>query len=189
MLCIRCGKKNHYKANYCINCCYNFNELERDKNYKKTFYYKWNIFDKWYKRFKLDAITQNIFFRILVIVVILYLGLINIYRNGNVVAIQEDPKYKIVYNDKSQEYYLLVGDGVEEVALNLYIPNNTDDIEIDHYNEDDKLLEKKKYKEGEEIIITTYDSDYFILNSKYDDQDSSKLRLSVYNENMVEEVK
>lgn len=188
MICTSCGKKNHYKAKYCRKCGYNFSELERDKAYKKSFYYKLDLYDKWCKKFKLDDITGNIFFRIGVIVIIIYLGLINIHSKGTIVSIEKDSNYEIFYNDKNNEYYLIVDEEAKEIALKLYIPNNTENIDINHYNEENELLEQNKYEKGKDIILTTYKSDYFILNSKYDNKKDSNIKVFVYNKDMVENI-
>lgn len=186
MKCSRCSTKNIIKATYCKKCGTKFTKKEQELAYSKTIFGKYDLYKKWKDRFSLKFITDSIYFKIIIILVILAAGLYSWYINGLDLKILESDAYEIYYNDKSDEFYLLVNNDVDEVALNLYIPNRIEDIEINHYDMNGDFIKEIEYVKNKEIILETYNSDYYLITSNFSNKEEKSLKVFLYNKENVE---
>ena len=179
MKCIKCKTKNINKANYCKKCGYHFSKKEQEASRKWSFVWFLEKKDKIMSIIDLSIITDNIFFKIASIVLILGVGVYSILTNGINLKLLESKDYKIQYNTSLSEYYLLVNQ--EQTNLNLYIPNRTEKLIIKHLN-GNELIEEKEYN-GEEIVLdsNTYD-EYYLIEATYDNNNLDRIKLYVYYE-------
>lgn len=174
MRCIKCSTNNINKANYCKNCGYKFSDAERVHARRHTLVGKLEMLENAYKVCTLNVITGHIAFKIVSLVIVILMGVYFVFYNGGEVKILKSDKYNIEYNVKSEEYYLLVNE--DEVNLNLYVPNKVKNIVINHYDKDDKLLDKVDYLENNDVVLSTnYKEDYYVLSS-----DNKDIRFYVY---------
>lgn len=174
MKCIKCGKDNLNKANYCKYCAYEFNDKERKIAKRHTLVGKLELIEKAYKVCTLNIITGHIVFKVISLLVVILFGFYFMFYNGKDVKILKGDKYNIEYNTKSDEYYLLVND--DTVSLNLYIPNNNKKLSINHYDKDNNLVSNEEVKTYEEIVLkTNYKEDYYVLSS-----DNGNIKFYVY---------
>lgn len=185
MKCSKCGCENIIKANYCKECKNKFTKEEREKAYNKTLFGKIELIEKWYSRLTLQEITGHIVFKICSIGVILVIGIYMLFTMGITTKILDSNDYKIYYNETLKEYNLLVDSSMNEVDINLYKPNRLKELNILHYDTDNELLEKLEYKEDEDIVLNTYDNDYYVLESKYSNNKSEKIKVIVYKESDI----
>lgn len=182
MNCSKCASKNIIKANYCQKCGYKFTEEEKKNAYKKTLFYKLEMIEKWYNHLTLSTITGNIFFKIGSILIILFVGIYLLLTVGINTKILDSKEYKIFYNEKDNVYYLLTSDDKEEINVNLYKPNRLKELSIEHYDSYGDLINKVNVQDN--IILKSYNDDYYVFRSKYDDKEE-EMKVIVYKENEV----
>lgn len=179
MKCIKCQSKNINKANYCKNCGYHFSKAEQEAAKKRTLVGKIERLEKIYKTCTLQVITGNIIFKILSLLIVLFIGIYFLFHYGNKVTILENANYHIQYNTKSNEYYLLVKD--DETNLDLFIPNKIDSLEIKLLDENNQELEHQTYQKDSEIKLkTNYEGSYYLLNTFNNDKLDNTLKIVVY---------
>lgn len=185
MKCIKCKTKNINSANYCKKCGYHFSENEQKIAKRWTLVGFLELFDKIKNRINLSFITNHILFKIGSIIIVLVMGIAIWIGNGNDIKILDSDIYKIQYNKKLEEYYLISQN--KSTKLNLFIPNRINKLSILHYNENNELLETEKIGKDKEIILNINDSDdYYILEAKYSKNQLDKIKLYVYLEEDVE---
>ncbi len=180
MRCRKCKDSNITQANYCKKCGNKYTTQEQTKARKKTFVGHLEEFEKIYNILNLDFITGHILFKIATLIVILSIGIFIWINDGINVKLLNSNEYTIQYNKKEHEYYLI--SNKEKVGLNLYVPNRTENIEIKHYNKNNKIVEKKKYKKISNIILEAHTSDYYVLKVNYIENKTEKIKIYVYNE-------
>ncbi len=174
MKCIKCRTKNITKAKYCKKCAYEFSKEEQKAARKKTLIGKIEWLEKAYEVCTLKVITDHIIFKVISILIIMGVGMYIWINHGIDLRLLNSKDYSIQYNINEEEYYLMTDN--DKVLLNLYIPNRTEEITIVHYDEEDNIIEEKKYKPKEEIILETKEKEYYVLNVEYlyDNEDSFK---------------
>ena len=100
------------------------------------------------------------------------------FQNGSHVKILENKHYKIQYNTKKDEYYLLVSEN--QTDLKLYLPNTVQNIEVEHYNQKDELTGTKKYQLKESIVLnSSFMKDYYIVKANKEKKGNEKLKIYV----------
>ena len=180
MNCSNCSLKNVSSANYCIKCGHKFTEEEKKKAYKKTFYYKLDNVEKWYHHLTLSTITGSIYYKIGSILVLLIVGIYLLLTVGVNTKILNSKDYKIFYNEDEKVYYLLVDNDKSEVSVNLYKPNRLKELSLEHFNQDNELIENVDL--NKEIVLKTFNNDYYVFNSIYSDNKEDKMIVMVYRE-------
>ena len=186
MKCPKCKTKNITKANYCINCKRKFTEEEQEKAYKRSIFYYLEKIEDWYSKITLEVITDHILFKIGSLLIVLGIGIYYLLVFGINTSILKSKQYDLFYNKNKDEYYLLVKDNIDKVNLSLYIPNRLKSLNINHYDINNKLINKVKYKKKKNIKLKTYNDDYYLLISKYKNKKKDKIKLYVYHENDID---
>ena len=178
MKCIKCGTKNINKANYCKTCGYHFSKEEQKAAKKWSLVWILECIDKGLSVVDLSIITGSIYFKILSIVIVLLIGIHGWFINGLNIKIMESDDYKIQYNTKIKEYYLLTEK--DEINLNVYLPKKIDTIYVEHYDKNSNVLNEEKYQDLNKIILdSNSDDDYYILKA---DNNLKQLKVYVYQE-------
>lgn len=178
MKCSKCGSKNITKANYCISCGNGFSEEERKKAKKKTVVGVLEFLEEVYSWCNLSKITGHIAFKIVSVLVVLLVGISFVFNNGRSVKILESDHYKIQYNTKDDEYYLLVDE--DQTNLELYVPNKVSDLVIKEYDKDNLEISSMKYDPKNKLVLTVNSSDeYYMLVSK-NGKAYEKIKMYVY---------
>lgn len=180
MKCSKCRCNNIVKANYCKSCKHKFSEEEKERAYSKTIFGKIEFIEKWYSRLTLQAVTGHIAFKVGSILLILFIGLYTLFTMGITTKILDSKDYKIYYNKELKEYYLLVDESLLQVDVNLYRPNRLKKLNVLHYDANGKLLEKFSDTEDKNIVLKTYNEDYYVLESKYANKKTDKIKVIVY---------
>jgi len=165
MKCIKCKTVNINKANYCKNCAYHFSEADQKAARSKTLIGKIEKLEKLKSICDLSIITGHILFKIGSILLVLVIGIYFWITNGIDLKILNSDNYEIMYNTVDKEYYLMTDSN--KIPLDLYVPNRTKDIVITHYDENNNVIESKKYDKDEDIILETKQKEYYILTSNY----------------------
>lgn len=162
MKCSKCKYDNRIKANYCYKCGYKFTEEEKNKVFNETSIGRLeNIEDK---ISNLDFRNHK-WYKILSIIITLGIGLFYFFIYGFRFKILESPNYKIQYNKKADEYYIITEK--DEVAVNLYTPGSDGQVKITLYNENKKALSSNKVSKNKEVVLTDNGpKDYYVLANK-----------------------
>lgn len=175
MKCPKCQYKNSYKASYCYQCGYQYTKEEKEKeaNSKLVKFLKSarNIYDSW----NLNNITDNIYFRLLSLALILIISLSGIITNGLHLRIEKSDNYTYQYNKKDNEYYLYTNS--DTTKLNLYTIGEVSQINVSYFDEEGNIINENNYSNYNDITLNTntFTNNYYIITCKKD-----KLKLYVY---------
>ena len=185
MKCIKCKTNNINKANYCKNCNYKFSEKEQKIAKRKTLIGKIEMIEDIYNICSFKVITDHILFKIATIIIVLSIGIYFLITNGSNLKLLESDNYKIQYNKKQTEYYLIGKN--EEIHLDLYIPKKSKKIIVKHYDRNNNIIIENTYKKLDNIILETNDdNDYYVIESIYKNNNLDQIKLYVYLEEYVE---
>lgn len=178
MKCKKCKTDNINQANYCKRCGNKFTDEEKKEAHKWTFVWFLEGLENIKKACKLEFITDIPIIKYGSIVVILALGVLSYFYNGNDLHLLESENYKIQYNEREEEYYLLVNN--EETILNVFVPNRSKNLTVKHYNSDGEIIEDAEYDKDDEIILKNdEETDYYVVAADYGKK-SDELKLYVY---------
>ncbi len=192
MNCSKCKKKNIKKANYCKFCGNKFSQEEREEAYNKGFVAKLKKIKKWYELCSLKVITDNIIFKIIILLVVIGIGFYNFFAVGKSdnLTIIDNNIYDVTYNEKLDEYYVVIINNENEdalrLALDLYIPSKVDCLNLKYYDENNKNISSEEFKTTDEIILTanTVSNNYYIISDKNDSE--NKIKVFVYYDKRVD---
>ena len=112
--------------------------------------------------------------------VVLGVGIYFLLTMGWNTKILNSDDYSIFYNKTSNEYYLVVDDNVDLVDVSLYRPNRLKKMLIYHYDLDNNKLGEKEIKSNDMVELTTYSDDYYIIESKYSNKKTEKIKVFAY---------
>ncbi len=189
MKCPKCNTKNIIKANYCKKCKYHFTSEEQEKAYNKTVFHFFDIIEEWYNHLTLETITSHILFKIGSVLVVLAIGLYYWFTMGINTRILKSDVYDVYQNKKNKEYYIVLKDNidnVEDIKLNMYIPNRLKKLNINKYDLNNELKEKMDTNNKEELKFKVYDEDYYIITSVYSNKKSEDLKIYIYRKGDIE---
>ena len=179
MICKKCNKENILDAKYCIKCGNEFSKKERRNARRFTFVGLLETIDSIENLKCFAIITKNKIVRIVVLVVIIFIGAINIFINGYNMKLNKNDNYSIMhYKDM---YYIVVDK--EKTAVDLYIPNRIDYLEVELID-DENSTNKKKIGKNEALELSSNDEkSYYIINGiGTNSKDSIKVKM-VYEPN------
>ncbi len=166
MKCKKCNHNNVSQANYCFKCGNFFTKEEKDNAVNKSFVTKYNRLKEWYDKLTLSKITGHIVFKIITVLIVLFVGIYSIYKDGIKFKVIDGKGYTYNYNNKLNEYYLYLEQ--EESNLNLYLPHHVDKFKVNYYDENDKEIESNTYDSLNDIVIKIDNvSNYYKIS--YDD--------------------
>ena len=174
MKCKKCNHKNVSQARYCFKCGNMFTKEEREKELNKSFVTKYKKIKEWYDKLTLSKITSHIAFKILTVLIVLFIGIYSVYKDGVKLKVIDGENYTYKYNSKLDEYYLYLN--TEESNLNLYLPKKVDKFYVSYYNAKDELLNENTYDNLSDIKINVDNvSNYYKVSLDETGKDSIKL--------------
>ena len=175
MKCPECGCENTIHANYCHQCGKPFRKKKKKQAYDRTFYGKLDKLEEAAGWLTLKRITENVIFRVGVLLIIAALGILSVIRNGAHMKLQNSPYYTCEYNTALEEYYIYTDD--EAVQLALYVPRSEGTLTVSAYQETD-LLKETTYDAGESITLVR-DGSWYRLKADYGDG-SEEIRIHLF---------
>jgi len=180
MNCNKCKQKNIKKANYCKYCGNEFSEKEKEIAKNKGFIATIKRMEKWYNRLTLKVITNSKIFKVLVVLVMVCLGIWNLSKENVTFHILENDSYKVKYNEIKDEYYITLNNNDTKIKLDLYLPNQVNNIEVIKYDENNNEISRIIYNKDNEINVyaNTIDNSYYLL--KDDVKNDKDLKIYVY---------
>lgn len=178
MKCSKCKCENIISANYCRKCGEKFSDEEKKIARRKTWVGKLELLEEARAWCTLEKITGHIVFKIVSLLAVILFGVYLWTSNSNHVKILESKHYKVQYNTKEKEYYLLVDE--DKTNLSLYVPNTVSNLVVSEFDEDNVEVDSTKYVNGEEVVLTINNSDeYYLLVAKNGEKDE-KMKIHVY---------
>lgn len=181
MKCIKCLTKNIYKADYCQNCGYHFSKKEKKAARRTTLIGKIELIEEAYAICTLKKFTGHTLFKIATILIVLFIGLYFTFSKDNTLKILDNDYYLIQYNTKKSEYYLITNEN--EVPLDLYLPNGTTEIKIQHLDKSQAIISEDAFTLNDSITLkTNSNQDYYLINTDNEEQ----LKVTVYLSDYIE---
>lgn len=181
MKCVKCKSKNNYNSNYCKKCGNKFSKKEQKKAKRWTLVWFLEGIDKIKSLWKFSFITDHILFKIATVLIVLGIGIYSFFTNGINLKILTGDNYKLQYNTKLEEYYLLIKE--DETKLNLYVPEKTNKLIVKHLDKDNNIIEEETYNKNDEITLkNNYLKNYYTIEATYDNNKSDNLKVFVYQE-------
>ena len=160
LVCKKCKKENILDAKYCLHCGNKFTDEEISKAKRFTFVGILEMLDKFNSIKNLSIITENKVFRVLSIIVVLMIGAVNLFLNGNSMKLAKSDNY-IIKHYKDMYYILL---DKEKTIVDLYIPNDIKYIEVELMDNDEEK-NKTKYELTDKLELSSNDKDTYYLIS------------------------
>ena len=179
LICKECHKENIIDAKYCIKCGNKFTDKEIKKAQRFTFVWFLKIIDKIKSIINLSIITGNKVFRVFLIFIVLFIGGLNFYTNGNKLKLVKSDNY--IIKSYKDTYYIILNE--EKTIVDLYVPSKTKYLEIELIdNNTSTTKEKIELDKKVELLSNDEDSYYLISGIKDKSKDTLKVKL-VYEEN------
>lgn len=178
IICKKCREKNILDASYCICCGNKFTSKEKRRARRFTFVGILETIDKINDIGNLSIITKNKIFRILSVIIVIFIGVANIYTNGNHIKLTQSDNYSIKhFNDT---YYVLLDS--KKTILDLYIPKKIDYLEVELVDNNESVSTSKiELNEKVELLSNDEDSYYLINGISNNKKEIIKVKL-VYEE-------
>lgn len=182
MQCHRCYKENINKANYCRYCGTKFSEEEKEK---ASYYGIVGILrriEKWYKATTAYDITQELWFKLSSVIILLVSGIYWTISLGTGIHLLESSLYHVFYQQEQDEYYVFVNgpkEDILEVPLQIYIPNTVDGLKITHYDEDNSVISEEEHGTKSELSLPVNISGntYYIISDISNNEKPLKIRI------------
>ena len=166
LVCSKCKKDNILDAKYCLHCGNKFTLKEISHAKRFTIVGILECIDEFNNIKDLSIITKNKIFRIISILLVLIVGFLNIYNNGNNIKLVKNDNYSIKhYKDM---YYLIVDK--EKTIVDLYVPKKVKYLELEIISNED-VLSSKKYELSDKIELDTNDEETYYLVKGIDGKD------------------
>lgn len=153
------------KANFCKQCGQGFSEEERKEAYDQTVYGKIDKLLEAKSWITLSKITDNLFVRIAILLILGILVFANIRANGSKLALQNGDDYSLAYCEETDEYYVLTEK--ESVSLAVYLPQKTESCVLESY-ENGSMRETLKLNESSSLVVKSTENGYFLLKAVYE---------------------
>lgn len=172
MRCIKCGKVNINKANFCKNCKYEFSKKEQEAAKRQTIPGKLEVLESIYNLKGLNFIFGSNLFKIIFCIFMVLVNIYVYYSSANHLKLLNSEEYVVEHKDG--EYYVKVNE--DNVNLLLFIPNKIDDLRVKHMNLDNKVIDEFKYEKGSKLLLSVNENnDYYLL-----DGNTESLKVFVY---------
>lgn len=172
--CQKCHMDNILDAKYCLKCGNKFTDEEIAKARRFTFVRVLELIDKINSIKDLSFITQNKIFRICLILVVLLVGALNIYFNGNSLKLTKNDNYVIKHYKDT--YYVIINQ--DKTILDLYIPNKINYLEVELID-NNKQVNLNKINLDEKVELSSNDEDSYYLISGITKQNKETIKVKL----------
>lgn len=179
MKCEKCNYELNYGAKFCNNCGEKVPKDAYKEIYDKTVWGYADKFLNWYDTLFLKKITDNIIFKIALLIVILAIGLFNTYSAYSNIRLLKSESYDIEYDKKLGIYYILTQK--EQVSIQMYIPKSADTVVVTGITDGEKIsineLSREEFSEG--IVAKKNEFDSINVSMSKDDATTDNVVLVV----------
>ena len=171
MKCRTCGYENLLKANYCRNCGSQFTAEEKDAAKKASLGSKIENTEKVVKKIitikdilTLSFLTKNVFIRTLLILLPLLGAVYAGQMTPDSLTLLEGEGYEIYCNADTGEYY--VDADAQMVNLQLYVPKDTQSVEVVYYDEYSAPHYSNTYSLSDSISVNAVTQGYYVITAQ-----------------------
>lgn len=180
--CKKCNKENIYSADYCQDCGYQFEEIEKKTAKLKTTVGKIEWIEDKFKETGIKDILDKKLPKIAVFIILILLNVWIFYKENRDFKLLESNAYQIEHKTNSNEYYLQVQRGsLESVGVELYAPKRMKKLSIQKENNQKEILETIDYNPKEQLILNRNGkNDYYLFNITYSGNKTEQLKIYVY---------
>lgn len=176
MKCSKCGCENLLKANYCCSCGNAFTDEEKRAARENALIGKIekaesvkDKADKISDILSMKFITDNVFVRILLIVVPFLLSLVlGSGESGNTMKIRASSEYEVYYNTSTQEYFIDMDSS--NVDLMLYVPKSTETINVYFTDSSGYQYQRGSYSTDDAISVNENSNGYYTIEAVVGDE-------------------
>ncbi|MBQ4517827.1 MAG: hypothetical protein II997_04475 [Clostridia bacterium] len=142
MKCNHCEAELGYGYKYCTKCGENVSKTAVEDAYNETAWGKFDALIAKYEGCKLKRITGNYLFRVLLIVICVALLYFGFWGDTYRLRIVESDIYRIQYDTKTEEYYVL--SDAESFELGIHIPKFSDNVRFTCYAGEESTTDNMK---------------------------------------------
>ena len=179
MKCVKCGYELNYGAKYCNGCGEEIPKDAYSEEYNKTI---WGIADKildWYDKLTLKKFTENMVFKIVILLLVLGIGVFNAYSAYANIRLLKSESYEIEYDRKEDLYYIVTPDA--EVTISMYIPKNAEKVMVYGITDEEEITQTEflpdDYAKG--IVAKKDEFDSIRVDTIKNDKVSDSVNLTV----------
>ncbi len=180
--CSKCKNENIYSADYCINCGYQFEEIEKKTAKLKTTVGKLEWIEDKFKDTGIKDILNKKFPKIVGFIVLILINVWIFYKDNKDFKLLESDTYQIEHKASSNEYYLLIKDEVtESISVELYVPKRMKNLSIQKENQEKEILETIDYRTNKKVMLNRNGkNDYYLFNITYKGNKTEQIKVYVY---------
>ena len=180
--CSKCKNENIYSADYCINCGYQFEEIEKKTAKLKTTVGKLEWIEDKFKDTGIKDILNKKFPKIVGFIVLILINVWIFYKDNKDFKLLESDTYQIEHKASSNEYYLLIKDEVtESISVELYAPKRMKNLSIQKENQEKEILETIDYRTNKKVMLNRNGkNDYYLFNITYKGNKTEQIKVYVY---------
>ncbi len=180
--CSKCKNENIYSADYCINCGYQFEEIEKKTAKLKTTVGKLEWIEDKFKDTGIKDILNKKFPKIVGFIVLILINVWIFYKDNKDFKLLESDTYQIEHKASSNEYYLLIKDEVtESISVELYAPKRMKNLSIQKENQEKEILETIDYRTNKKVMLNRNGkNDYYLFNITYRGNKTEQIKVYVY---------
>ncbi len=178
MKCRTCGYDNLLKANYCRSCGSAFTAEEKEAAKKASLGGKMEKTEKVVKRvitvkdiLTLSFLTDNVIVRTVLILIPLVVAVVTGQMTPGGLTILESEEYVIHCDTETQEYY--VDTDVQVVNLQLYVPKDTEGVEVIYYGNDGTQVYCNTYSLSDSISVNAVTQGYYVITAQIPSENQS----------------
>ena len=178
MKCEQCTAENLLMARYCGVCGHPFTDEQRQAAYDQTIYGKVDKARKIKSYVTLEFITGNRWFKVLVLLVILLLGIWFRFLGVNTLRLESGDGYRIEYLKETDTYYLIAQQ--DTVDLRLAVPGNTTSLTVEELDSDGALISSRSIGLDGGVSLEVSGESHYQLQSFKGDRITESLTVFVY---------
>ena len=168
MICKNCNSENLLKADYCRSCGSPFTQEEKESARSKTLVgvlekaedLKGKA-DKISDILSLKFITDNVFVR-LALLVLPFIFTMLTTGGAKGMGIMDTDEYEVYYNTTTKEYFVEMTENF--VALEMYIPNDTELVEISFENNGSQYI-VGTFETSADLILDKQSSGHYTISA------------------------
>ena len=176
--CTRCQTDNLQIARYCSAWGHPFSDAEREATYAHTPFGKLDKARKIKSILTLDVITGSLWYKILILVLILALGIFLRLNGVRAFRVEKSDGYDLQYMARTASYYVITED--THADLRLVVPKGTDSLVVEALDETDHTVSRTAFPAEAGISLPVSGTLRYQIYAENNSHATDKLTLYVY---------
>ncbi|MBQ3864223.1 MAG: zinc ribbon domain-containing protein [Clostridia bacterium] len=178
MKCTRCQTDNLQIARYCSTCGQPFSDAEREAAYAQTPFGKLDKARKIKSILTLDVITGSIWYKILILLLIIALGIFLRLNGVSAFRVEKSDGYNLQYAAKTASYYVITED--TKADLRLVVPRGTVTLRVDAVDKMNNTVSTGTFPAEAGISLPVSGTLHYQIYAENKTRATDKLTLYVY---------